>query len=202
MKFRIIIISLIFLLLVGIVFLLTSRSSAPTPATFVPASFPVATTLQNSGSKKTFDQLITTPPRPPFKTVLDNMYLDVYAVLPCTESPSESVIMLTGKYSENKPINTFESAVASVVSWEPDIASDIGLLLFPTAKVVAPAASKNFERVSVLSPIVVTEYEKRTAVTVDGKPGEIYYAWTLNYVFFATSQSCLEGAMSAVYSGD
>lgn len=205
MKTKILIGALIVFLLGGIIYLAAFRNSAPVvtpPPSGTVTTFPIATTLQSPDRKKTFNLLLTTPPRPAFKTVLDTMQLDVYGVLPCTELGGGSIIMLTAKYSENKPINTFDAAVNAVTAWESYIPADIGPLLFPASKVVAPVGTEGFVKLVATNPNVVTMYEKKQVVTVDGKPGTIYYAWTLNYLFFATTQSCLEGAMSVVYPGD
>ena len=181
--------------------MLLVRTGAPTPEKISPATFPVAKTLIEQQTK-TFDQLLVTPLRSSLKSVLDSVHLDVYGVLPCAKSPSEAVVMLTGKYSTNKPVNTFADAQSAVTVWEPFIAQDIGFLLYPQAKTVVPATGNYFEKVSPVSRDIVTEFEKNSAVVVDGSPGSIYYVWTLNYVFFATSQLCLEDAMAAVYPAD
>lgn len=186
----------------SIVYMLLPGEVVPVPVTPVAPAFPIANTLQGPGPQKTFDELLPIPPRPVFKSVLDSMHLDVYGVLPCAIKPAERVIMLTAKYSEDKPLNTFESAVNAVTSWEQYIGADLGPLLFPNAKAFVAGTSSSFVKVAIANPAVVSEYEKMATIKVDGAPATLYYAWSLNYVFFATSQQCLEDAMISVYPGD
>lgn len=150
----------------------------------------------NSTQVRPFDTLLTTEPAPTFISVLDSIYLDVYGVFPCNlDAEKTNVIMFTAKAIENSSGNPYRDAESAIATWEPRVLIDIGKLIFPMQTLPNAPGLASFINVPD------TEY-KRASVYLQNQESSIYTGWRLNYVFYASSQACLEGAMDLVYAYD
>lgn len=153
-------------------------------------------TSRNPEGLDPFETLIKRVPRSELKQVLETTHFDVYAIMTCDRSDiSEQVVMLTAKYREDPVLNTFEDAVIAVQNWEPYILQDIGHLIFPTLSDSYFIDLLEFNSV----PYDSEHGTRRAEFRSNSRWFSVHYGWLLNYVFFSSSDTCLEAAMATIY---
>lgn len=139
-----------------------------------------------------FNELVSQTPTRAFQSMLDSVHLDSYAIFPCQATGGQThVVMFTAKYTQDPVANTFEPAVRAVADWESDALQDIGRFIYPG---VSFAGVKSF--------FVTSESDtalKVSATQVGSTEYYLYAKWVLNYVFYASSRSCLDEITSLVY---
>jgi hypothetical protein len=118
-----------------------------------------------------------------FKCQPPNMASSVGLML--TEVPGDP----TQPYSNLLIIRTLDQ-------WEPFILQDIGSLLFPNVSSVENNILIDFTSYELL-PFVEGHMSSFEA---QNQRYELHYAWNQSYIFFASSQICLELMAESVYS--
>jgi len=127
----------------------------------------------------------------PFRRVLQNVYPNSYLIYSC-QSRNHNAVMFTAHADTD---GAFTNAKQVIRNWESFILQDIGTYLFPNQDV------RSLDRPLTFAPIFETDI-RRATVTTESETLEVYYGWRLNYVFIASSRSCLFEAMDEVYSFD
>lgn len=139
---------------------------------------------------------------PALKKVVNSIYRDNYYVFACNDKNTDSnVLIMTALYDGSVARDGYEGAYQAIKDWEKSAVAEIGHIIFPSFNQTALEAV-NFvwfePYVSNNEHIIAHDFYK--ALFYLGETShEMHYGWTLNYVIFAPSQECLEGAMTALY---
>lgn len=139
---------------------------------------------------------VFTSNRSQFQEVLNNLYTDVYGIYPCKISSKNSqVVKFTALPQGGDYITQYQAAHDAVLTWEPYIFMDIGSFIFSPERMPTQTNQISF------SPVVGTSYRQAKVELADG-PGNIFYGWQLNGVYFAESKACLEEVMEYINPSD
>ncbi|MCA9368342.1 hypothetical protein KC887_08895 [Candidatus Kaiserbacteria bacterium] len=136
-------------------------------------------------------------PSPEFLRVADLFWPNEIYVFECRGGVKGAgkTILFTAQYTQDPAGNNFRAAMAAIEAWEPQVAHEIGPLLYPSqAHLLQDAAV-----VSDFVPVPGTDYKKAT-FTLGAQQDDIYYSWLLNNVLFSTSQECLDAAVLDFYA--
>ena len=138
-----------------------------------------------------FSDIVSRDTSSAFSEVLRHVHDNVYLLYTCSTDPEDKVLMLTAKYASD---GSFAQVKEVVREWESYILQDVGNLLFPSLK------SSQFRKI-FFADVPGTQY-RRATTEISGVQKTLYVGWRLNYVFFASSQECLDETMNEVYPDD
>jgi len=139
-----------------------------------------------------FDQVLSKEPSLAFQSVLNQVHDDVYAILPCTVGAGDTeVLLFTAKYTQDPSGNTIQPARDAVTAWEPYVLQDIGSIIYPDQQFTALTSS--------FIPVSGETDVRIASVQIQGTEYYVYSKWTLNYVLFGSSLSCVEEAQDSVF---
>jgi hypothetical protein len=129
-----------------------------------------------------------------FDQVLREIFIDVYWILECQlpDGTSEKALILTAQPNTSGSGGEIDLARYAIRNWEPDIAKDIGMTLFPGSGSSLSNTSltfSNYDNMSRFSTFAAGQNDL-----------EIHYGWVLNFAIFATSHNCLVAAIEDTYA--
>ena len=149
----------------------------------------------SSDEVRPFDTLFTHELSSDFKNVLESIYLDTYAIIPCNSGEGNTVV-LTAKYTrDDEGNNTTTKSFDYISKWEPYLLNDIGIFIFPDLQVNEKGQKLVFEDMPEQS-------YKRAPVFISGEERFMYSGWLLNYVLYSSSEECLQETARLIYDSD
>lgn len=172
------------------------------PDSYVERGFMLPDTgVPSESARQDITTLLTSDPSTDFKGVIDSIYRDSYEVLTCTdEIGGGQALLMTALYDGSIARDGYDKAYQSIKSWEENAVAEIGHIVFPSLARLTRAVNFVFFEpyISTNQHIKPRDFHKAVFYIAD-TPYEMHYGWTLNYVIFAPSQACLEGAMMEIY---
>ncbi|MFN3188496.1 MAG: hypothetical protein ACK42D_03085 [Candidatus Paceibacteria bacterium] len=189
------------IVLVAYFLLRSDESQMIEPDTYVERDF---SSFDRGFAEEPYQDIITLlarNPSPAFERVVSSIYRDSYEVMSCGEEiGGGKALLMTALYDGSIARGGYDKAYQEIRSWDKNAVAEIGHIIFPSlARQTSVIDFVWFEPyVSTNQHIDPRDFYK-ALFYVGETPYEIHYGWTLNYVIFAPSQACLEGAMMELY---
>jgi len=194
------IISLI-VFIVYLFFRLGGNDELNEPDSYVDRSFLLPDVVDTSLPMQDITTLLLSEPSPALNRVINSIYRDSYEVMTCKdEIGGGKALLMTALFDGSIARDGYDKAFQDIKNWESNAVAEIGHIVFPSlARQTASINFVWFEPYQSTNQHILARDFHKADFYVEEQPYEMHYGWTLNYVIFAPSQACLEGAMMELY---